>query len=320
MREDKYAHEMVSPIADSTPPPPPPPPSQFVAAQGSGLSRRARRTIIAVVVIVIVLIGIIGYAAAGFAFTTTRVAIADKSLNSVISHQNSLNTTFKDINTKFNALSSGTASDPKQAHTLIDQFVVNAKSAGTTVDKDDASLLSAKTSLKEQQWLTLVGRGNLDKEQGRIDHARKALAEAKTIAGDYVQDGEFIQAFLDAMVDLDTFDTQSANADLTGAKGTLASMSTHVNKALQLSSAPGLPTELHSLMADFQTLVADFGKLLDAVAANNDQSIIAAGASVSADADKIGTYNFDKISTQIDAYYKPLVDTFNSEMAKATAS
>jgi hypothetical protein len=97
-------------------------------------------------------------------------------------------------------------------------------------------------------------------------------------------------------------------------------MSTHVNKALQLSSAPGLPSELHSLMVDFQTLVADFGKLLDAVASNNDQAIAAAGASVSADADKIGTYNFDKISTQIDAYYKPLVDTFNSEMAKATAS
>src|ERR1700716_3874066 len=147
---------MVSPIADSTPPPPPPPPSQFVAAQGSGLSRRARRTIIAVVLIVIVLIGIIGYAAAGFAYATARFAIADKSLNSVISHQNSLNTTFKDINRKFNGLSSSSASDPKQAHNLIDQFVANARSAGTTVAKDDASLVSAKASLKEQQWLPLI--------------------------------------------------------------------------------------------------------------------------------------------------------------------
>ncbi len=308
---------MASPIPDSPPPPPPPP---LAAAQGSGLSRRARRTIIAVVVIVIVLIGIIGYAAVGYAYGTTRVAVADRSLNAVISHQNSLNTTFKDINTKFNGLSSSAASDPKQARTLIDQFVANAKSAGTTVDRDDASLVSARASLKQQQWLTVVSRGSVDKEAARIDHGRKALAQAKTIADDYVQDGEFIQAYLDAMVDLDTFVTQSATADLPGAKVTLASLSTHVGKALQLSTAPGLPSELHNLLVDFQTLVGDFGKLLDAVAANNDKAIIIADASVQADADKIGTYNFDLISTQIDAYYKPLVDTFNFEMAKATAA
>jgi hypothetical protein len=284
------------------------------------LSRRARRTIIAVVLIVIVLIGIIGYAAAGFAYATARVAIADKSLNSVISHQNSLNTTFKDINTKFNGLSSSSASDPKQAHNLIDQFVANARSAGTTVAKDDASLVSAKASLKEQQWLTLISRGSLAKEEARIDHARNALAQAKTIAADYVQDGEFIQAFLDSMVDLDTFDTQTASADIPGAKVTLASLSTHVDKALQLSTAPGLPSELHNLMVDFRTLIGDFGKLLEAAAANNDKAITSAEASILADADKIGTYNFDQISAQIDAYYKPLVDTFNSEMAKATAA
>ena len=292
----------------------------MAAEQGSGLSKRARRTIIAVVVIVIVLIGIIGYAAAGYAYATTRVAVADTSLNTVISHQNSLNTTFKDINTKFNGLSSTAASDPKQARTLIDQFVANARTAGTTVDKDDSSLVSARASLKEQQWLTVVSRGNLDQEAARIGHARKALAQAKMIAGDYVQDGEFIQAYLDAMVDLDTFVTQSATADLPGAKVTLASLSTHVDKALQLSTAPGLPSELHNLLVDFQALVGDFGKLLDAVAANNDKAIISAEAKVNADADKIATYNLDQISTQIYAYYQPLVEVFNSEMAKATAS
>ncbi len=175
----------------------------------------------------------------------------------MISHQNSLNTTFKDIDTKFKGLSSGSSFDPKQARTLIDQFVANAKSAGAQVEQDDSSLVAARSSLDEQQWLTVLSRGNLDKESARIEHARKALTSAKTVSGDYVLDGQFLQAFMDAAIDLDTLGTQSANADLTSAKTTLTTMKTHVDKALELSTAPGLPKELHDLMVDFQSLVAE---------------------------------------------------------------
>jgi hypothetical protein len=262
------------------PPPTPAPPDAPAPPRGSGLSTGLRRTIIAVVIVVILLIGIIGYAVAGFAYSSTRVSSANKSLNTVISHQNSLNTTFKDIDTKFKGLSSGSSFDPKQARTLIDQFVANATSAGAQVDQDDTSLLSAKSSLNEQQWLTVLSRGNMDRESVRIDHARKALSSAKTVAGDYVLDGHFLQAFMDAAIDLDTLGTQSANADLTSAKATLTTMKTHVDKALELSTAPGLPKELHDLMVDFQSLVADFGKLLDAAAAGDLNAITAAEASV----------------------------------------
>lgn len=265
------------------------------------------------------LIGIIGYAVVGFAYSSTRVSSANKSLNTVISHQNSLNTTFKDIDTKFNGLGSSSSFDPKQARTLIDQFVANAKSAGGQVDQDDASLVSARASLNEQQWLTVLSRGSLDKESVRIDHARKALTSAKTVAGDYVLDGQFLQAFMDAAIDLDTLGTQSANADLTGAKATLTTMRTHVDKALQLSTAPGLPKELHDLMVDFQSLVTDFGKLLDAAAAGDLNAITTAEQAVEKDANKISAYDFNKIGAEIDAFYKPLVDAFNAEMAKATA-
>jgi hypothetical protein len=303
------------------PPPPPAPPNALApaAARGSGLSTGLRRTIIAVVIVVILLIGIIGYAVAGFAYSSTRVSSANRSLNTVISHQNSLNTTFKDIDTKFKGLSSGSSFDPKQARTLIDQFVANAKSAGAQVEQDDASLVSAKSSLNEQQWLTVLSRGNVDKESVRIEHARKALTSAKTVAGDYVLDGQFLQAFMDAAIDLDTLGTQSANADLTSAKTTLTTMKTHVDKALELSTAPGLPKELHDLMVDFQSLVADFGKLLDAAAAGDLNAITAAEALVEKDANKISAYDFNKIGTEIDDFYKPMVDAFNAEMAKATA-
>lgn len=283
------------------------------------MSRGLRTAIFATVVIVVLVIGIIGYAVTGLAYAQTRVGNADKTLGTVISHQNTLNTTFKDIDTKFNGLSSGSTFDPKQARTLVDQFVANATSAGTTVDQDDSSLVTARAGLGEQQWLTVVARSSLDREAGRIDHARKALSSARIVANDYVQDGQFLQAFLDAASDLDTLGAQSANADLAGAKSTLTTMKTHVEKALQLSTGPGLPGELHALMTDFESLVTDFGKLLDAAAAGNDTAITSAESSVQTDANKISKYNFDTISTEIDGFYKPLVDDFNAEMARATA-
>ncbi len=271
------------------------------------------------VIVAIVLIAIIGYAVAGFAYASNRVASANKSLNTVVSHQNSLNTTFKDIDTKFASLNSSSAFDSVQAKTLMSQFVANAQAAGVTVGDDDTSLATARSSLDEQQWLTVLSRSSLDNEKARIDHARAALADAKTVAADYVQDGLFLEAFIDAASDLDTLGTQSGNSDLSGARTTLTTMKTHVDKALQLSMAPGLPAELHSLMVDFESLVTDFGKLLDAAATGSVAAITGAENAAEADANKLSAYNFDKIGGQIDAFYKPLLDGFNSEMAKATA-
>lgn len=270
-------------------------------------------------IIAIALVGIIGYAVAGFAYSTSKVKSADRSLNTVISHQNSLNSTFNDIDAKFSALSNGSAFDPVQAKTLMGQFVANAQAAGVTVGHDDGSLVTARSSLDEQRWLTALSRGTLDKERARIDHARNALADARQVADDYVQDGRFLVAFIDAATDLDTLGTQTADADLAGAKTTLTTMKAHVDTALQLSTAPGLPAELHSLLLDFETLVNDFGKLLDAAAAGNNAAIASSEQVAAADANKLSAYNFATIGAQIDAFYKPLLDGFNGEMAKATA-
>jgi hypothetical protein len=290
-----------------------------IEPRGSGQSSGLRRTIIAVVIIAIVVIGIIGYAFVGFAYTAGRIASADKSLNTVVSHQNSLNSTFKDIDTKVSGLNSSSNADLTQTRALYVQFVANARSTGTTVDLDDASLVSAKQSLSEQQWLALFSRPSLDKEAARIDHARKGLAIAKTVAGDYVQVGEFFQAVIDAEVDLQSFSTQVATADFTSAKTTLTTMKAHVDTAQQRSSAPGLPSQLHDVVVDLGTLVTDFGKLVDAGIANDDTAILNAEKSVETDANKLSSYNYDQIQTDIGAYYQPLIASFNSEMAQATA-
>ena len=296
-----------------------PTPSAPEPARGSGLSKRLRITIIAIVIIVIVVIGIIGYAVTGLAYAQTRVGNADKTLSVVISHQNSLNTTVADLNSKFNTLSTSPTFDPQQARTLFQQFAAGETAAGVTDDQDDASLASSRATLSQQEWLTIVARSSLDKEAAKIDHARKALSIAKTASAGYAQVGQFFQTYYGVQVDFELVSTQVASANLAGASTTLATMKTDVDKGLQLSSSPGLPSELHTLMVDLGTLVTDFGKLLSAAAANDDTAITNAENAVQADADKLGTYNVDKIMGEIAAYYKPMFGTINLEMARATA-
>ena len=58
---------------------------------------------------------------------------------------------------------------------------------------------------------------------------------------------------------------------------------------------------------------------MDAGIANDDTAILKAEKSIEADASKLSGYNYDKIQADIAAYYQPLVASFNSEMAQATA-
>ncbi len=278
-----------------------------------------RTAIIAIAIIVIVLIGIIGYAVTGLADAQTRVGDANKTLDTVVSHQNNLNNTFADLNTKFNGLSSSTPVDPTQARTLFAQFVASEKAAGVTDDQDATSLATTETRLRERSWLTLVTGTSLDSEAAKIEHAQKALAIGKTTAAGYVQAGQFFQTYFDVQIDGQMFNAQVAAADLTAAATTLTTMKGHVATGLTESSAPGLPAELHTLMADLDTLVTDLGKLLDGVAANDVGVIVSADTSVQADAGKLATYHLDTIMSEIAAYYKPMFDSINSEMAKATA-
>jgi hypothetical protein len=279
-----------------------------------------KSAIAAVVVAVILIAGIIGYAAVGFAYASTRVANADRSLNIVISHQNNFNRTFHEIEAQFNALSSTTTFNPKKARDLSDLFVSKWKTAAATVDNDDKALVDAKTGLSETQWLTAFSHGTLAREGGRIDHARKALSTARTIALDYAQDGEFLRSYFEIFIDLETMQNQGTGGDFAGAKATVATMKTHAARALELSRAPGLPAPIHDLMVDFQVVVTDFGKYFEALISQDQSAISAATAATTVDLNKVGTYNLDNLDTEIRAFYKPLIDAFNSEMAKATAA
>ena len=284
-----------------------------------GGSGGLRMAIIAIVLIVLIVIAIIGYAVVGYAAGESRVSAAEKSLNAVVSDQNKLTNTFKEIDTKFQGVNTGSNFDAAQAKTLLGQFISDSQDATNTVLKDQTSLTAASTKLDQQQWLTAIDKGNINKAHARIDHAQKALASAKVVSDDYVQDGQFLQSFMDVILDLDKLSASASASDLPGAKAVVATLKTHVDTATRLSTAPGLPTQMHALMVDFQTLTSDFGKLIDSAIAGDETGLTTYSDKLQADVTKLGTYNFDQMGSDVTAFYKPYIDNFNSEMSAATA-
>ena len=278
-----------------------------------------RRKRIELAIIAILIAGIIGYAGGSLLYSGARIASAERALNTVIAHQNTLNATFSDINTQLKALTGSSTFRPQDAVALVDRSVSNSELATTTISRDDASLRSELNGLDQYRWLTLVGTSNLDREAARIEHARNALAAARTIAADKALEGRFWHSLYSGLVDLATLKSQTTSGDLTSAQATLKTMKRDIDQAAQQSGAPPLPTELAGLTRDLQAFVDDYGKQLDAQVAGDDASVAAYQANVQSDLTKIAAYDIDAIGKAIDAFYQPLIERFNSEMGAATA-
>jgi hypothetical protein len=272
-----------------------------------------------IAVISILIIGIIGYAAAGIALAGNHIASAERTLNNVVSHQNTLNATFRDINTQLSALGGSSAFDAEKALALVDQSVANSELAAKTVSADDAALRATERRLQEHRWLTVVGAGGVDHATGRVGHARRALAVARSLAADEIQDGRFWRALYAGLADLKRLESEKDAFNSAGARATLGQMKLDIDQAGMLSTSPGLPADLQSLTADLQKFIADYGRQLDAEAAGDDAAAAAYHEAVSAGVSKISKYDIDKIGAEIDAYFKPVIDRYNMEIAAATA-
>jgi hypothetical protein len=279
----------------------------------------ARTAISAVAVGAILVVGTIAFGAVGFAVASDRISGADKTLNTVISHQNQLTATFADIDMQLQSLTGSSAFNPQQALALVDKAIADSKNAVTTIDNDTASLIAEAHRLEEIRWMAMVSRGSLDDESSRLGHARAALAAARTVSTDEVLDGSFWHPLYSSLVDLGTLTTQSNAGDVAGETATLATMKSDVAETVKQSTAPGLPADLQALMVDFQTFVADYGLELDAQKAGDNAGVARHAADVQNDLNRISSYDVDAMGTEIDAFYKPLIERFNSEMAAATA-
>ena len=310
------------PPADLPPPEYAPPPGYAAPPVATATPRRMGPIIAAVVIVALVVVAVVGYGIAGYAFASSRIDSAKSKYNTVIGHQNAITDAFNSFDSKVASvnLTSATAAQLKQNRTAYDQLVSQSQAAQPTISTDDTTLAAAQASLNDNSWLTVFSRSSLDQVSTKIGHERNALASAKTITGDLVQLGTFYQSFYDSLIDLDTVSTKAGAGDFAGAKTALTPLTTDLGKALQLSTAPGLPPEMKQFVTDFQTTAVDFGKLLDATIAGNASAIQAEVKAVDADSTKLGTYDFDKMSTAIKSFYQPLIDNFNSEVSKANNS
>ena len=76
---------------------------------------------------------------------------------------------------------------------------------------------------------------------------------------------------------------------------------------------------MKQLMTDMQTLAVDNAKLLDDAIKSDANAAQADVKAVEADVAKLEAYNYDKIISEVKSFYQPLIDTFNSEVAKANS-
>jgi hypothetical protein len=282
---------------------------------------RSSRTVVIAVIGAVLVVAAIGYAGAGYAVSSSRLDSARNVYNDVVTHQNAITDEFNNINSKLTAvnLTSSGPTDYQQSHDAYGQLVSQSQAAQPTITADDASLAAAQSRLNENAWLTILNRSNLDQVSVKIGHERNALARAKTITGDMVQLGTFFQVYDDAFLDLDTVSTKEQTSDLSGAAAAIAKLKTDAAKAIELSGAPGLPPEMNKLMTDMQTLAVDNAKLLDDAIKSDANAAQADVKAVEADVAKLEAYNYDKIITEVKSFYQPLIDAFNTEVAKANS-
>lgn len=262
--------------------------------------------------------GVISYAALGIALAGSRIAAAEHAVDQTVSHQNTLNATFGDINTQLTALSAKSSFDPAQALALVDSSVANSQLAAKTVEEDDSSLRDVEGSLHAQPWLTTVSGPGVERAAVRVRHAREALAIAREMVADQIAAGSFWQSLYGGLADLDTLGRQHDAGDVAGARASLAQLKEHVDQAARLSSSHGLPVELAALTGDLQKLAADYGRQLDAEAAGNYDRATLIASDVAGDMARIGSYDVDDVGAEIDAYFKPSIDRYNAEIRAAT--
>jgi len=290
---------------------------QYAPAGAYRISGGLRATIAAVIAIVALLAGLSVYTIAGVAAAASRISTSDRALDTAIAHHDDLSKTLDTLGGQLQS-AIGDNYDPMQARRLMAQFVTTSKSAGGTVDGDDAALASAGSKLNDHQWLTVFSRGRLDHEADRISHARKALENARILTSDYVLVGQFFQAYAEVVIDYVTLIGSYQDQDYTGASTADSSLRSHVDQALSQSGAPGLPAVMHDFLVDFKVLAVDIGKLIDAVKGRDQAAFDAALTKVKADNAKLDSYDFSLTGAQLRAYYQPLRDKFDAEMDKAT--
>src|SRR2546423_990388 len=214
---------------------------------------RSMRPLLAIIVaVIIVIVAVIGYAVAGYAYSQSRLSSSRDAYNSVVANENKITEAVTGLSTKLTGanVASASSADLKSDQTVVGQLVTQSQAAQSQIGTDDAKLAKADSDLKQNQWLTVINKSEIDKATTRIGHLRKAMADAKTITADYVQIGNFYQAFLDMALHFDTIGNTTNSSDLTAVAAAIQKLKADVAKAIPLDKAPGLPAGVETFLKD----------------------------------------------------------------------
>lgn len=279
-------------------------------------ARRGRGPIVAIaLVIILVVLAVVGYAGVGYAYAQGRIGTARTAYNTAIDHANKYNDTISGLTSKMvNIDINTTATDLQNNKTLIAGLTASSQAAQTSIAADDASLSQAQSDLGQNSWLTALSKSDIDRYTTKIGHLRNALASANTITADYVQFGTFYQAFYDVLLDLETL---GSSTDATTALTAVTKIKTDSAKAIALDKAPGVAPEVGTFLTDVQKAATDLTALYAASATGDTAAYDAAKAAVDQDITKLDSDDLSAVPAKTDAFYKPLIEAYNSEIDAA---
>src|SRR5258708_26886767 len=296
------------------PPPPPEPPASFAPGANNANQDHAPRAfwaiIAAVVAVVVLVVAIVGYAVAGYTFTSSRISDASGAISTANAQRVYVNTTFDLLDHQVTAFS--TSTDLTAAKSDAMEVVNQSQTMSLTEVGDDQALASVRARLNDQQWLTSLNRGRLTAEAGRLDHARNAVVTARTAAGDYVQLGQFLQAYVQVLTDWDMVSSDTTNHDVVGAASADTSMQAAATNALLAPAAPRPPCHCHDYLTALQSYSVDVGKFLNAIATQDPAALDAAGKLLTADTAKLDAVDFSAPPPPLTSYYQRYRYHFNS--------
>jgi len=264
-------------------------------------------TAVAVVALLLVVGG--AYGIAGYVTAGNKLSSANTALGTTTSHRSA----FDNAPTTFDLQ----RSDAKAFQSDAAAWVQAWTSQSTTIASDDATLTAAGGKLHDQQWLTVIRKGSLDSASARIDHAHKAMDAAKTIAVDRQAEGKFLVAYSTLLSDLETFVTKEQSGDELGALATASLLPADADKAVSLSGDPQFPSELGAYMQSLSTVTKDLVAYLNALTKGDTATANSIQTKTNNDINAGKLIDISQISTKIDTFYQPYMDTYHKELTLA---
>lgn len=270
--------------------------------------------VISVAVVIVLLIVAAGaFIVIGSSYASARVANADSAVTAI--ERIDFTTQIFQVGGGYDIVSGTIA--PHAFQTSVTTFVTTVKSDSDAIDGDRSKIRSARNQLGSNSWLTALQSADISAARGQLDRAAIALDEAGTITAGLIQDGQFFQAYAQALIDFQGVSTAQTSGDITGSYGKLELLKTDLAKAAPLAGSTGLPSGVRQFVAAFQSYVSDFIALQNAALTNDKTAYDAALTKVTADIAAVKAIDPTSLDTGFQEFYQPMIARYNQDLRKA---